>query len=161
MRSGRTRSRTRLVTSTNLNSRLKLISRKNSESERCLWTRAVTNNGLHASIIKVLIQIIFFRCTASNFRKRIRITSDITNLFGIFARATNEHRASKNDQTKFTHAEVCHKLVTPNRFSLIQNPPMTPYGIDWGWVQTRRLEATGNPSRSRRSRTVVVGGGVQ
>jgi len=38
---------------------------------------------------------------------------------------------------------------------------MTPYGIDWGWVQTCRLEATKYPSRSRDLRTVVVGGGVQ
>ena len=38
---------------------------------------------------------------------------------------------------------------------------MTPTGIDWGWVQTRRLEITKHPSRSRDLRTVVVGGGVQ
>lgn len=161
MRSGRTCTRTQLVNSTNLNSRLKLISRKNSESECYLWTRAVTNNGLDASIIKVLIQIIFSRCTSSNFCKRIRITSNITNLFGRFARATDKHRASKNDKAKFTHGEVCHKLRTPNRFADVQNPRVSPYGIDWGWVQTRRLEASKYPSRTRDLRTLVVGGGVQ
>lgn len=183
MRSRRTSARTRLINTNDVfttceglcvhqTDHLRVLGRSPSGSDRTL-----SNSNTHllvGSLFSSTARMPNIDCsTAQTAAYSFAHTSDKAELH--ILQYTQHHTQHKSASTgylvdfflAFFYSKpsigVVRDTKIPHQVSTtyFHHTQMTPTGIDWGWVQTRRTMATKYPSRSRGLRKVVVGGGVQ